>query len=377
MVLLSLLCPVLGGCSQALKPVFEPVEPPIVWPPAPNPARIVYVGQLGEAADLKPAPKPFQFLTDLVAGAEPPRRLYGPRSVIRSEHGAQLWVADPGGRCVHLLDLEQRTYRKLQKIADAHLLSPVGVCNGPGNSIYVCDSEGVAVHRLDARTGALIEALRLPEDIRRPVAVSYHAESGELFVVDVSAHDIKVLSADGDLIRVIGHRGAAPGEFNYPCALANSGDLIWVADAGNNRVQALTLAGVPVRAFGQAGDASGDLALPKGVACDSDGHVYVVDARFENVQVFDRTGQLLLAFGEEGTGPGQFWLPAGIFIDPADRIWICDSYNSRIQVFDYLKEGPATQPNGRESPSEEGPAGSRREPVIPRLSSTRPAREAK
>ena len=108
--------------------------------------------------------------------------------------------------------------------------------------------------------------------------------------------------------------------------------------AGFEAVVAAYLDGRPGAIFGQAGDAMGDLAFPKGIAFDSDGQVYVVDSRFENVQIFEPSGQLLLFFGEEGVGPGQFWLPSGLFIDQMDRIWVCDSYNSRIQVFQYLKE---------------------------------------
>ena len=88
--------------------------------------------------------------------------------------------------------------------------------------------------------------------------------------------------------------------------------------------------------FGRVGDAPGDLALPKGVAVDSQGHLYVVDARFENVQIFDREGRLLLSFGEEGNAPGEFWLPSGIHVDSTDRIWVCDSYGRRVQVFDFI-----------------------------------------
>ena len=110
-------------------------------------------------------------------------------------------------------------------------------------------------------------------------------------------------------------------------------------DAGNGRVQSLTPSGQPLTAIGQLGDAPGDLALPKGVALDSDGHIYVVDARFENIQIFAPDGQLLLTVGSEGKGAGQFALPGGIAIDAHDRIWVCDTYNGRVQVFQYTKAG--------------------------------------
>ncbi len=336
---LSILCmPICCGCASKLKPIFEPLDPPIAWPAAPSPARIRYVGTIEKDKDLKPPSSFLENLGKVFVGEDPPEPLYGPRTVVCSRDGQRVWVADPGGRCLHLFDLEERVYTKIHRIGDIPLMSPVGLCLGDAESIYVCDSESGSIHQLSDRTGRLISTLRMDEDLSRPVALTYRAGADELYVVDVTAHNIKVLDRSGSLLRIIGQRGTGSGEFNFPCAITGNTDGFWIVDTGNQRIQKLTWSGEPIAAFGHAGDAPGDLALPKGVAVDSDGHVYVVDGRFENVQVFDGSGQLLLAFGEEGTGPGEFWLPSGIHIDATDRIWICDSYNRRIQVFDYVKE---------------------------------------
>ena len=94
-----------------------------------------------------------------------------------------------------------------------------------------------------------------------------------------------------------------------------------------------------IRQIGRKGDMPGYFSQPKGLAVDSDDHLYAVDANFESVQIFTPDGQLLMDFGVEGHGPGEFWLPAGIHIDSHNRIWVADSYNRRVQVFDYLSEG--------------------------------------
>jgi DNA-binding beta-propeller fold protein YncE len=295
-----------------------------------------YVGELRKAKDLKPPVSFFKALGRIFAGSEPPQPLYGPRAVVCSRDGQRVWIADPGGRCLHMFGLEDRAYRQITCLGDVQLLSPVGICLGDGESIYVCDSENGSVHRLSDRTGALLEEVRVGEDLGRPVALAYDSSVGELYVVDVVAHNIKVVDRDGHLIRLIGRRGTGPGEFNFPCGIADDGERIWVVDTGNHRVQGLTRAGEPEVEFGQVGDAPGDLALPKGVAVDSQGHLYVVDARFENVQIFDREGRLLLSFGEEGNAAGEFWLPSGIHVDSTDRIWVCDSYGRRVQVFEFV-----------------------------------------
>lgn len=332
-----------GACRTLPKPVFDESAAPLVWPPPPQPARIRYVGQLATSGDLKASRSGLENIGRLFIGKKPPSPLYGPRAVVVTGDGERVWVADPGGRCLHLFDLKCRTYLRLDKLGEKRLMTPVGACVGSGGTIFVCDSEANSVYRLGDRDGRLPETLRVPDELQRPVAMYYDPHTDELYVVDVTGHDVKVLGAGGELLRVIGRRGSGPGEFNFPSAITADENHLWIADSGNHRVQQITRSGEAVAAFGQAGDAPGDLAMPKSVALDPAGHLYVVDGRFENIQIFDREGRLLLFFGEEGSGPGQFWLPGGIFIEPSGRIWVCDSYNRRLQIFQYLPESESVR----------------------------------
>ena len=81
---------------------------------------------------------------------------------------------------------------------------------------------------------------------------------------------------------------------------------------------------------------AGAFARPKGVAVDSEGHVYVADAAFNNIQIFDDQGRLLLFFSGGGHGEGQLYVPLGLGIDHRDRIYVADRANNRIQVFQYV-----------------------------------------
>ncbi len=337
-IVITLICLNAFGCATAPGRIFEPPSVKLVWPAPPEQSRIAYVGQLSSSEDLKPGRKLMQGVVEFMVGKEASLPLYGPRSVYVSPDGTKVWVADPGGRCLHLFDMKSRGYKKIVQLNNTALLSPVGLAAGPGDTMYVCDSEAITIHQISTIDGKLIATVRLPEELRRPSALIYRAAAQELYVVDTVAHDVKVLDHAGRLKRILGERGAGPGQFNFPCAIADDGETLWIADAGNQRVQGMTGEGEPVVSFGQAGDAPGDLALPKAVAVDRDGLVYVVDARFENIQLFDRSGRLLLFLGAEGRDAGAFWLPSGIFIDRNDRMWVCDSYNQRIQVFDILHD---------------------------------------
>jgi DNA-binding beta-propeller fold protein YncE len=79
----------------------------------------------------------------------------------------------------------------------------------------------------------------------------------------------------------------------------------------------------------------------KGIAVDSDGHVYVTDAEFSNVQVFDAEGRTLAVFGTRGTDPGQFSLITGICIDKQNHILVADQWHARVQVFRYFTDEEA------------------------------------
>ena len=91
--------------------------------------------------------------------------------------------------------------------------------------------------------------------------------------------------------------------------------------------------------FGREGEGPGTFSRPKGIATDSDMHIYVVDNLFDNVQIFDQTGQILLAVGSRGQDHGQFWSPAGIDIEN-DTVYIADTFNNRIQILHYLRKKP-------------------------------------
>lgn len=65
---------------------------------------------------------------------------------------------------------------------------------------------------------------------------------GRIVVADALDHDVRVFSASGSFLFVIGRRGAGPGEFEGPCCLTFSHDgQLWVKDFGNKRYSVFAL----------------------------------------------------------------------------------------------------------------------------------------
>ena len=322
-----------AGCARPKGVVFGPIDPPKVWPPPPDVPRVKLLGALADSRDLKPAQSGAEVFKAALRGERQPIRFSGPHAVAYRDPGI-LAVADGAGTAVHLLELESRDHRIVTGWEDQRFGLPLGVA-WVGDRLFVTDAKRHEVIELDEQGQC---QARFGRDVlRRPVGIAYASERGQLCVVDGGAHRIAVFDPNGTFVTTLGQPGAKPGEFNFPTHICIAGERMLVADSGNFRVQLLDLDGRSLRIIGQKGDGAGDFALPKGVAFDSEGHLYIVDAQFENVQVFDAEGRLLMAFGEEGGELGKFWLPAGIAIDGHDRIWVADAGNRRIQVFAYMR----------------------------------------
>ncbi|MBK5118076.1 MAG: NHL repeat-containing protein, partial [Thermoleophilia bacterium] len=101
---------------------------------------------------------------------------------------------------------------------------------------------------------------------------------------------------------------------------------VYVADAGNERVQRFSADGVPEGILG-------GLSQPQGVAVGRLGRLFVTDTGNNRIRFFDHLGAPLGGWGMPGSAPGEFDAPQGIAADCLGRIYVADAFNNRIQVF--------------------------------------------
>jgi DNA-binding beta-propeller fold protein YncE len=253
----------------------------------------------------------------------------------------RVYVTDSGQAVVWVFDEQAKRVTYLGTSGQGTLKSPIGIAVDTRGVVFVSDVTLKRVYGFD-RKGTLVVAIGKGDELPRPSGLAIDPATNRLYVSDTKLHKIRVYDAStGAFVKEIGERGTEEGKFNFPTNLFIRRGKLYVSDTGNFRVQILDLDGNFLKKIGQLGDRLGDLARPKGVAVDSDGHIYVADAAFDNFQIFNEEGKLLLYVGEAGTRPGRFWLPAGMYIDERDRIYVADQYNHRIQVFQYLKEARA------------------------------------
>ncbi len=332
-LLAALLLAGMLGCAAPPQAQPEASLPKLVWPQAPEHARIEFVRTISSASDLGLTKNFFQRAFEFVFG-EANESMLRPSAVL--EVGPVLYVADPGVRGVHRFDRRENKYQLIRLEGELPLLSPVGLARGEGDSVYVTDSALAGVFLI--KPGAeFATAVPLGQALEQPTGIAFDARAGKLYVVDTKAQSIRIFSPQGALLASIGQRGEADGEFNFPTMLwQDAKGRLLVTDSLNFRTQIFDAQGKFIKKFGRMGDSLGDAPRQKGVASDSFGHLYLMDAHLNAMQIFTDDGALLLSIGGLGEGRGEFWLPAGIFIGGDDTIYVADTYNRRVQVFRYV-----------------------------------------
>jgi uncharacterized protein (TIGR03663 family) len=173
-----------------------------------------------------------------------------------------------------------------------------------------------------------------PGQFADPRAVAFGAD-GNLLVADTENNRIQKLAPDGKVLGIWGGpaAGGGPGQFRQPCGVTAAADgSIYVADTWNHRVQKL--------------DAQGHFVLdwheeepsfwgPRSVVAAPNGAIFVADTGNKRVLAYDPGGQKLLSFGGEGSEPGQFVEPVGLAVDAqAQVLYVADTGNHRVQSFD-------------------------------------------
>jgi DNA-binding beta-propeller fold protein YncE len=171
---------------------------------------------------------------------------------------------------------------------------------------------------------------------------------GYVYVADAGNHRIQKFTADGQFVASFGtlstlkEEGQGPPRgFLEPWDVAVAPDgSIYVADTWNHRIQRLDPNGNLARywgSFGQYGteDPAGHGAFYglRGIVLGNDGNIYVADTGKKCIQVFAPDGWFLYQWGGGGVLEGYLDEPVGIAISADGEVYVADTWNRRVQVF--------------------------------------------
>lgn len=157
---------------------------------------------------------------------------------------------------------------------------------------------------------------------------------GQLYVADAGNNRVQVIDNDGHFIAEFGSFGWREGEFDFPNDVALSLDTLYVADTGNNRVQYCNLVH---RIFYPLTTASEDLKFdaPEGISIGRNGEVFVVDTLNHRWVQFSRNLAPVFAMGSFGSSREQFWDPTDLIVNPHGTVYVVDTGNNSIKSYDF------------------------------------------
>lgn len=169
----------------------------------------------------------------------------------------------------------------------------------------------------------------------RPGRILVDSLRKRVYVLDIDDGSISVFGFDGNVVQIIGSRGAGANQLYRPEGLAlDSAGTLFVADSGNARIQIISPEGEFIGTWGVYGTGDGQFLNPRAIAVSSDGAaVFVVDSELHRVQKFSRNGEFIARWGSEGNSDDNFAAPSGIAIDKTGLLYVADTQNHRIKKY--------------------------------------------
>ena len=169
------------------------------------------------------------------------------------------------------------------------------------------------------------------------------SEQDRLYVADAGNNRVQVIDTSGNFITEFGSRGWRAGEFDTPTDIALSFQRsyrLYVADTGNNRVQYCNLVTeifYPLSSGASEPVATASVALdrPEGIGIGRNGDVYVVDTGNHRWLQFNIEGLPVLERGGFGSGTEHLWNATDLVVDAHGNVYIVDTGNHLIKKYDF------------------------------------------
>lgn len=223
--------------------------------------------------------------------------------------------------------------------AGEHLVEPAGVAVNSKGHVYLFHRGKHPLMEFDS-SGKFLRSIA--DDLFVTAHMLRIDADDNLWTTDVGSHVVLKLSQEGRVLLALG-RMRIPGDdvlhFNQPTDVAwDREGNIYVADGyGNSRVLKFDKYGRPLLGWGMKGTGPGQFDTPHTIAIDGD-LVYVGDRENARIQIFDRSGQFLRQW--------TLGHPFCVLLAPDHFLYMADAIAGRILRID---------PQGRVVGSFDGP----------------------
>ena len=298
--------------------------------------------------------------------------------------GGNVYVSDTGNSVVRKIDASGAVTTLVGKAgvfgsadgsaAEARVNAPSGIAVDADGAFYLADTGNNTVRKitaagavstlagiagLDGSTNATGAAARFLAPNGLAVIATHTVaatDTTQVYVADTGNHVIRVISSAGavsTLAGLVGEESHTDGagtaaRFSQPMGVAAepSGSLL-VADAGNQMIRRVTVAG-GVTFFagepGEAGTANGAggqarFNAPQAVAVDPDGNAYVADRYNFTIRKVTPAGEVstfagsagVQGFADGSAADARFDSPQGIATDSVGNVYVADTGNHIIR----------------------------------------------
>ena len=172
----------------------------------------------------------------------------------------------------------------------------------------------------------------LDPQLNNPCGLSIDSD-GNILVADLHNRLIKIFSAGGQFLSIIGILGSFT-QFTKPFHCIQHDKYVIVSDEGDHSVKFFDRKGNFLYKFGKKGDADGEYNSPSCLSMDKAGHLMVCDEKNHRIQVFDLSGKFVAKFGRKGSRIGEFHTPVSAAVLSDGKIVVSDFNNGCIQIFE-------------------------------------------
>ena len=199
------------------------------------------------------------------------------------------------------------------------------------DNIWTTDVGAHVVLKLspEGRVLLALGRMRMPGDdvlhFNQPTDVAFDRD-GNLYVTDGEGNS-RVLKFDkyGNVLLGWGMKGSGPGQFDLPHSIAIDGDLVYVGDRENARIQVFDRDGRFLREW--------KLGHPFGLCIAPDHSIYVCDAIAGHILKIDREGKVVGVIAGPEPGKGRHFDPHQIALDKENSIFAAEVMPWRVQKF--------------------------------------------
>ena len=246
-------------------------------------------------------------------------------------------------------------------------VKPKGMAFDHAGNVYIADSDGNRVRRIDAQTGIIDtvagngtpgyngDNLRATDaTLNSPYSVDLDA-NGNLFISDQLNQRVRRVDVQTQIITtILGNGVAGAAGLSYPAGLTVLGNgTVVVADSGNSRLRSwqpsglvTTLAGTGLAGFN--GDnilaTSAQLSNPLDVTADAAGNLYIADnsnCRIRRIDALSKLISTIAGTGEclyRGDGPDARTLtlngPGAVALDRNGILYVAELSAPRVRAID-------------------------------------------